>query len=97
MANFLALSLSRSGVLGAFIGQLQTSTVRNRARNAITGFLQNLVVSQQIQNFKVVLDDTNNPSSRVALGLMQATVEVQLFSVVIVFLIDLNVGTVTIQ
>jgi hypothetical protein len=97
MANFLGLSLSRSGVLGAFIGDLQTPDVRTSARNAITAFMQNLVDAQQIQDFRVVLDDSNNPNSRVVLGFMQATVQVQLFSVIIVFLIDLNVGTVTIQ
>jgi hypothetical protein len=97
MANFLGISLSKSGVIGAFIGQLQDPTVRRNARNAITAFLQNLAGLGQIEAFKVVLDDSNNPNSRVVLGFMQANVTVQLFSVIIVFLIDLNVGTVTIQ
>jgi hypothetical protein len=97
MANFLSLSLSRAGVLGAFIGRLQTPELRQKAHDAITGFLQNLKTAKQIQDFKIVLDDSNNPNSRVVLGFMQANVRVELFSVVIVFLIDLNVGTVTIQ
>lgn len=97
MANFLALSLSKSGVLGAYIGELQTPTVRSSARNAISSFLNNLKQAGQIEAFSVVLDDSNNPNSRVVLGFMQAEVEVQLFNVIIVFLIDLNVGTVSIN
>lgn len=93
MANFLSYSLSRSGVLGAFIGQLQTPTVRLRAKSALESFLATLVTNQQIEAFVVVLDETNNPENRVELGFMEAQVTVQLFSVIIVFLIDLNVGT----
>ncbi len=97
MANFLAVSLSRAGVLGAYIGRLQTPSVQDSARAAISSFLNNLLARQQIENFKVILDGTNNPNSTQILGFMNATVTVQLFSVIIVFLIDLNVGTVEIQ
>lgn len=93
MANFLSVSFAESGVLGAYIGQLQTPTAQQSARAALSAFLQNLVANQQIQAFSVVLDGTNNPINRVQLGFMQANVTVQLFSVIIVFLIDLNVGT----
>ncbi len=95
MANFLGLSMSRSGVLGTYIGQLQTPTVRVSARAALDTFLTNLEVKQQIKTYDLVLDDTNNPDSQVSLGFMQAQVDVRLFSVTIVFLINLNVGTVT--
>ncbi len=97
MANFLALSFSRSGVIGAYIGLLQTPSVQDSARASLVSFLQSLVANQQIEAFKVVLDSTNNPNNRVVLGFMEAQITVQLFSVIIVFLIDLNVGTVTIQ
>lgn len=97
MANFLGVSLSKSGVLGAYIGQLQTPAARRSARNALSAFLTNLNSLGQIEAFRVVLDATNNPNSRVVLGFMTAQVTVQLFSVIIVFLIDLTVGTVTIQ
>ena len=97
MANFIGYSLSKSGVMGAYIGLMQTPQVQVRARNAIVSFLQNLQSNQQIEDFNVVLNATNNPNPRVVLGFMQAQVTVQLFSVIIVFLIDLNVGTVTIQ
>jgi hypothetical protein len=97
MANFIALSLSKSGVLGSYIGQLQTPATRASARNALNSFLQDLEGQGQIEDFSVELDDANNPNSRVMLGFMQADVEVQLFSVIIVFLINLEVGTSSIQ
>lgn len=97
MANYLALSLSKSGVLGAYIGQLQTPETRASARNAISSFLQNLENQQLIEDFSVELDDANNPANRVRLGFMQADVSVQLFTVIIVFLINLDVGTASIQ
>jgi hypothetical protein len=97
MANFLALSLSKSGVLGAFIGQLQTPEVRASARNAISSFLQDLQGQGQIEAFSVELDDANNPINRVRLGFMQADVTVQLFTAIIVFVINLDVGTASIQ
>jgi hypothetical protein len=97
MANFLALSLSKSGVLGGFIGQLQTPEARASARNAISSFLQDLQGQGQIEAFSVELDDSNNPINRVRLGFMQADVTVQLFTAIIVFVINLDVGTASIQ
>ena len=97
MANYLALSLSKSGVLGAYIGQLQTQSARASARNSISSFLQNLVGTQQIEAFSVLLDDSNNPIDRVRLGFMTANVSVQLFTAIIVFVINLDVGTASVQ
>lgn len=97
MANFLALSLSKSGVLGAYIGQLQTPEARASARSAISSFLQNAEGEGQIQDFSVVLDESNNPQNRVRLGFMTADVSVQLFNAIIVFVINLDVGTASIQ
>lgn len=97
MANFLALSLSKSGVLGSYIGQLQTPETRASARNAISSFLQDLVGQGQIEAFSVELDEANNPQSRVRLGFMQADVTVQLFNAIITFVINLDVGTASIQ
>jgi hypothetical protein len=97
MANFLALSLSKSSVLGAYIGELQTPEARASAKNAISSFLQNLISAGQIEAFSVELDDANNPQPRVRLGFMEADVSVQLFNCIIVFLINLDVGTASIQ
>jgi hypothetical protein len=97
MGNFLAISLSKSGVLGAYIGQLQTPTTRESARNAIDSFLKNLENDGQIKDGSVELDDANNPQNRVRLGFMQADVSVELFNAIIVFLINLDVGTSSIK
>lgn len=97
MANFIGQSLSASGVLSQYIGQLQTPDARARARGAIVSFLSDLQANQQIEAFNVILDASNNPENRVDLGYMTATVNVQLFSVIKVFVINLNVGTVSIS
>lgn len=97
MANYLALSLSKAGVLGSYIGDLQDSGTRQSAKNAISSFLQNLVGTGQIEAYLVQLDDSNNPDNQVHLGYMSANVTVQLYSAIIVFIINLNVGTATIQ
>lgn len=97
MTYYLAQSLDAAAGLGTVIGELQTPDTRAAALSAIVAFLQNLKTANQIKNFKVVLDDSNNPENRVELGFMAAQVRVQLYSVVIVFLIDLAVGTATLQ
>jgi hypothetical protein len=97
MANYLALSLSKSGVLGAYIGQLQTAETRQSAKNAISSFLLNLSGDGKIKAYIVQLDDGNNPDNRVRLGYMAANVTVELYSAIIVFIINLNVGTAAIQ
>ncbi len=97
MANFLGLSLSGSGILSQFIGDLQMPSVRTSAKNCLLSFLKNLEANQLIQDSLVVLGTSNNPEDQVELGFMQANVTVQLYSVIIVFLIDLEVGTSSIQ
>lgn len=93
MANFLAFSFAGSALLSQFIGDLQTPSVQVSARNSLESFLKNLESSQMITDSSVILNSTNNPLSQVQLGFMQANVSVQLFSVIVVFLINLNVGT----
>lgn len=97
MLNFIAMSLGYSGIIGSYIGNLQTPAVRASARNAIDTFLLNLIASGQIESRTVVLDDTNNTPASVALGFMKAQVTVTLFSVIVNFIIDLEVGTVVQQ
>jgi hypothetical protein len=96
MINFLALTFNQG--LGAFIGLPQTVTVQQQARNTLQTFLQNLVALGSIgtvngsQAFRVVLDATNNPPNRVALGFMQADVTVTLLSIIQRFVINLQAG-----
>ncbi len=101
LSNFIAESLS--GSLGNYIGELQTPTVRLSAKTAIQAFLQNLSNQGQIgavnggPAYTVVLDTSNNPSNRVALGYMQADVQVAFYKVIITFLVNLTTGLVTLD
>lgn len=98
MVNFLAKTIIAG--MGGFVGLPQTPTVRAQALALINTFLQNLFQAGMIGDvnqpgnaaaaFKVVLDESNNPPNRVALGYMQADVTVVLFSIVQYFVINLN-------
>lgn len=98
MVNFIGKTILNG--MGGFIGLLQTPTVRSQARATIEAFLMSLFQLGMIGDvnrpgdpaaaFRVVLDETNNPSNRVALGYMQADVQVILFSVIQYFVINLN-------
>lgn len=96
MINFLAETFNAG--LGDFIGLPQTTTVQNQARSTLQNFLQNLVFLGLIGSvsggsaFRVILDSTNNPPNRVALGYMQADVQVTLFSIIQVFVVNLQAG-----
>lgn len=96
MVNFLANSFQSN--LGQFIGLPQTDDVRRQARNAIQSFLQSLQDLGMIGNvnggaaYSVVLDATNNPLQQVALGYMQANVQVTLFSIIQYFVVNLQAG-----
>lgn len=96
MINFLAETFNQG--LGAFVGLPQTTDVQTQARNTLQTFLQNLVTAGTIgalygaPSFKVTLDATNNPPNRVALGFMQADVQVTLWSIVQKFVINLQAG-----
>lgn len=96
MINFLAQTFING--LGPFIGQPQTPDVRRQAKATLDSFLQNLATLGMIGNvnggpaFRVILDATNNPSDRVALGYMQADVQVTLFSIIMQFVVNLQAG-----
>jgi len=96
MINFLALTFING--LGGFIGQPQTPTVRLQAKSTLESFLQNLATLGMIGNvnggpaYRVILDDTNNPFNRVALGYMQADIQVTLFSIIQQFVVNLQAG-----
>lgn len=96
MTNFLASTFN--GGMGIFVGRLQSSTVRRAAAATLSSFLEGLAGLNMIGNasgtqpFSVVLDDSNNPPSRVALGYMQADIKVQYLSVIEKFLINVEGG-----
>jgi uncharacterized protein len=92
LTNFIALTLETG--LGSFIGLPQNLTVRAQAKATIQSFLQNLVQLNMIGTlnasapFTVILDNTNNPPDRVALGFMQADVTVAYFAIILDFVVN---------
>ncbi|MHC8295324.1 phage tail protein [Pseudomonas sp. LB3P58] len=96
MTNFISLTIAAS--FGGTIGRLQTPDVRRETKSTMESFLQTLVQQGMIGDvnggpaFSVQLDAANNPSDRVALGYMQADVQVKYLSVIRYFLVNLEAG-----
>jgi uncharacterized protein len=90
LTNFIAATLNAG--MGIYIGQVQSPTVQASAKATLDNFLQNMFQQRMIQAWKVILDGTNNPQSRVSLGYMQADVMVQYLSIIRYFLINLQSG-----
>ena len=96
MTNYLAATLNAG--MGQFIGKLQTPDVRRAAKIALDCLLAGMEQQGQIgtangaPSFLVVLDDSNNLSSRVALGYMQADVKVTYLSVIEFFIVNMEGG-----
>jgi uncharacterized protein len=101
MTNFIAATLAQA--FGYVIGQTQTQDLRLETAAAIRSFLQVLVDQNMIGDvnggpaYSVEIDKANNPDSRVALGYMQADVQVKYLSIIWFFLVNLEGGqTVTV-
>jgi hypothetical protein len=88
---------------GQFIGQLQTATQRAAAWAALDQFLMSLwqlgVIGSADSTFpngavpfSIVLDDTNNPPNRVALGFEQADIQITYLSVIRNFIANIQAG-----
>ena len=94
MTNYIAATLNAG--MGIFVGKVQSPTVRASAKATLDNFLQNMFQQGMIQDWKVVLDETNNPQTRVALGYMQADVKVVYLSIIKYFLINLEGSQTTV-
>jgi hypothetical protein len=101
MTNFLALTFA--GAFGFAIGQPQTVSLRRQVKAAFDSFLWNLADPTRSGGpmigdvnggppFSVEIDKNNNPDARVALGYMQADVQVKYLSIVWFFLVNLEGG-----
>lgn len=97
MTNFIAATLNAA--MGIFVGKLQSATVRRQAKTAIDTFFANLqqqgmigVADGSSDAWVCVLDNSNNPFSRVALGYMQADVQVTYLSIIEFFIVNLEAG-----
>lgn len=96
MTNYIAYTLNAG--MGKYIGRLQTVDERREAWAKIDTFLANMEGQGLIgdvnggASHQVVLDATNNPNSRVALGYQQADVKVVYLSIIEVFLVNVEGG-----
>lgn len=96
MTNYIASTLDAG--MGRFVGRLQTKPERLEAKGTIEFFLSNMEGQEMIGDvnggpgFQVILDASNNPNSRVALGYQQADVKVVYLSIVEKFIINVEGG-----
>lgn len=96
MTNYIASTLNAG--LGKFVGQLQSAAVRAQAQATLGAYFDGLQQQGMIGDangapaYSIVLDKTNNPDARVALGYMQADVKVKYLSVIEVFLVNVEGG-----
>lgn len=94
MTNYIAATLNAG--MGLFVGEMQSrrkdDSTRRRAKVTLDAFLQALADQQMIDDFQTVLDKSNNPDNRIALGYMQADVKVVYLSVVEYFLVNIEGG-----
>ena len=90
LTNYIAATLNAG--MGQFIGKVQSPTVQQQAKATLDNFLQNMFQQGMIQDWKVILDATNNPQTRVSLGYMQADIKVVYLSIIKYFLINLESG-----
>lgn len=99
LTPFIAYSLN--GVLGVFVGQLQTPEERQQALETVVTFLGNLERLKMIGDvnggpaFNVVLDKTNNPDTAVAQGIEQCDIKIVTYKVIYVMLVNLQVGDIS--
>lgn len=100
MTNYIAYTLDAG--MGLYIGRLQSRSEQRAAKSTLETFFSNMEDQGQIGNsegttpFKVTLDISNNPQSRVALGYMQADCQVQYLGIIEKFLINVE-GGVSVQ
>ncbi len=90
MTNYIASTLNAG--MGIYIGRLISPTEMRQAQATLDGFFQNMFQQNMIQGWKVVLDATNNPQSRTALGYQQADVKVRYLAINEFFLVNVEGG-----
>lgn len=97
MTNYIASTLNAG--MGQYVGMLQNADTRREAKATLEAFFTALDTQGMIgdpnggPSFNVVLDASNNPSDRVALGYMQADCKVKYLAIVEKFIVNLEGGT----
>ncbi len=104
MTNYIGLTIAAA--YGYVIGKPQTPDLRRQVKSSLESFLQAMQDQGMIGDvnnpgkpgYSVTLDSSNNPSARVALGYMQADIQVIYLSIVRYFIANLEGGqTVTVN
>jgi hypothetical protein len=96
MTNYVAATLSAG--MGLYVGQVINTTLFQNIRATLLGFLQGMLTEGLLgsadgsQPFSVVCDISNNPSSRTALGYVQADVQVQYQGINEKFIVNVEGG-----
>ncbi len=97
MTNFVAATIASA--IGKFVGRLQTPTERLEAKGTLDAFLDALWTQGMIGTadgltipYRTVLDNSNNPSTRVALGYQVADIQVTYLSIIEFFIVNLTGG-----
>ena len=90
MTNYIASTLNAG--MGIYIGRLISPTEMAQAKATLDSFFSNMFQQKMIQGWKVVLNASNNPQSRTALGYQQADVKVQYLAINSYFLINVEGG-----
>jgi hypothetical protein len=100
MTNYVASTLNAS--MGKFIGQVTTSSLWAQVAATLSSFCDNMWLQNLIGDptgavpYSVEVDAANNPPSRVALGYLQADVQIKYLAIVEKFLINMQ-GGVSVQ
>jgi hypothetical protein len=96
MTNYIAATLSAG--MGLYVGQVINTTLFQNIRATLLAFLQGMLTQGLLgstdgsQPFSVVCDISNNPSSRTALGYVQADVQVQYQGINEKFIVNVEGG-----
>lgn len=91
MTNYIASTINAG--MGIYIGRLMSATEMKQAKDTLDSFLLGMFQQGMIQDWQVILDASNNPINRTALGIQQADCKVQYLSIVEIFLVNLEGGT----
>jgi hypothetical protein len=90
LTNYVAATFNAG--LGTYVGKLNTSDTWRQALTTVNAFLQSMQDQKQIVTFTAIMDATNNPQYRVALGYGQMDVRVQYPGILEKFLLNVEGG-----
>jgi hypothetical protein len=96
LTNYITATLAAG--MGLFVGQVINAALLRNIRSTLLGFLSNLESQGLLGStdgtrpFAVLCDSVNNPSSRTALGYVQADVQIRYQGITEKFIVNLDGG-----